>query len=299
MGAEHLVGSAVRDDASSWFEEHQPVDQVEPRADPVLHDEHRRAGVVEQRPDGVVDLDDSGRVEVRARFVEHERSRTHREHPGERQSLPLPAGEHRGGPVERQVQPDDVEGGPHALPDLRSWDPGVLAAERDVVAHAGHHGVGLGVLHDEPDATADLPGGDAVDEQRAGDGGGGVVGGVGFVGQHGRDRPEERGLARTGRTDDGDAFAGLHRQVDAADRPGRAPGVPPPPVPEDDPSGSSGSTSSSARHAHAAGEVRACCTACSRPTANADSTPVLASARTMSHDPAPAITAPEIVAEMM
>ena len=257
----------------------------------MLDDQERGPRVVEESSDGVVHLHDTVRVEVRARLVEHQRTRPHREDPRERQPLPLTAGQPRGGAVERQVEPDDVERVPDPEPGLAALDTEVLTPERHVVADPGHHGVGLGVLHDEADPPADGAGCSAVDEHAAADLGGGVVSGVGLVGQDRGDGTEERGLARAGGPDDRDALSGLHDQVDTADGPGVAIGVAPTPVPELDPGGVS------VRHAHAAEDGRRF--ACSRPTANEDNTPVRASARTISQEPMPAMTAPVIAPQTM
>ena len=284
---EHDVGRPVGDDSATLLEEHQPVDQVEPGADAVLDDQERGPGVVEEGSDGVVHLHDTVRVEVRARLVEHQRTRPHREDTRERQPLSLTAGQPRGGAVERQVESDDVERMAHPEPDVAALDTQVLAPEGHVVADPGHHGVGLGILHDEADPPADGHGCDSVDEDRPLDCCCRVVRIVRIIGEHTCRGAEERRLPGTGRPDDGDALTGFDDQVDAADGPGAPLGIAPAPAGEGDPSGDG-------RHAAEARGRRPC----SRPAAKDDSTPVRARARTSSQDPRPEMTTPEMIAQM-
>ena len=93
----------------------------------------------------------------------------HREDAGERQPLLLPAGERRRRVVQRQLsQPDVVERFGHAGPDLRRGNGQVFRAERDVVAEAREHHLGLRVLLHQPGTAAPGPGRGAVDQQAAG-----------------------------------------------------------------------------------------------------------------------------------
>ncbi len=103
--------------------------------DAMLDHDERRAGLVARRlRHGVAHLVHAGGIEVRRRLVEQDEAGAHREHPGERESLPLPARERGRGVIEREIEADRVERGAHARPDLVARDPEVLESERDVVA---------------------------------------------------------------------------------------------------------------------------------------------------------------------
>ena len=97
------------------------------------HDE-RRAGGVEHALDGVAHVLDPGRVEVGGRLIEQEHVRSHRQGPGEREALALPAAQRLGRAIERDVETDRVECLAHPRPDLIARHAEVLATERDVVA---------------------------------------------------------------------------------------------------------------------------------------------------------------------
>ena len=111
-------------------------------------------------------LDDALRVEVRRGFVEDQQSGSHRERPGEREPLLLSTGERLGRTIERNVEPDSVERGADALPDLVAGDAEVLASERDIVPDPSQDHLRVGVLHHQSRAPARGRGGLPVDEQR-------------------------------------------------------------------------------------------------------------------------------------
>ena len=70
------------------------------------------------RRHGVAHLADAVGIEVRGRLVEQDDARPHREHAGQRESLPLPARQLRGRVIERQVESHGVERRAHPRPDL-------------------------------------------------------------------------------------------------------------------------------------------------------------------------------------
>ncbi len=221
--------------------------------------------VVEHARDGIPHLAHAVGVEVRGRFVEQQQLGAHGEHPGERQPLLLPAGETRGRMIERQVETDRVEGHADAPPDLVARHAQVLAAEGHVIPHPRENHLRVGVL-----------------QHQAGRGGGerplhlAVV----LVAEHAGETLEQRGLAGSGCPEQQHALPRLDDQVEPAHRPRGAAGGTPAPAARDDRRPGHG------RHGQAV-----------LPAANRVRAPVRASAFARYHDPRPAMTAPDTIAQ--
>ena len=96
----------------------------------------------------------------------------------------------------------------------------VLQPERDVVAAAGHDQLGLRVLEDDADPFPGLARVEPVDLD-------GALRLAGVLGEQPGERGEQGALAGPGGAEQQHPLAVLDAQVDAADRPGAAPGVPP------------------------------------------------------------------------
>ena len=111
---------------------------------------------------------DAGGIEVRRRLVEQDEARAHREHAGQRESLPLPARE-RGGRRDRAAGRGRPRRAPRATRGQISsrGDAEVLESERHVVAEPRHHHLRVGILQHEAGAAARRGGRPAVDEQLA------------------------------------------------------------------------------------------------------------------------------------
>ena len=150
------------------------------------------------------------------------RSGPQRQHAGQRQPLLLAAGQGGGGPVAavREADPVAAPRRPAARSRL-GRHAAVLQAERDVVAGAGHHQLGLRVLEEDADPLAGLARVEPVDLD-------GALGLAGVLGQQAGQRGEQGALAGAGRPEQQHPLAALDAQVDAAHGPGPAAGVPPP-----------------------------------------------------------------------
>jgi hypothetical protein len=246
--AQHGLRRAVGHDRAVGQDD-DPVDQVQRVADAVL-DQYQ--GAVADLADGLADQVGVGRVEVRGRLVEEYERRFQRQHAGQRQPLLLATGQGVGAAVpavrERAFQQRVV----HAWPDPRRGYRMVFQPERDVVAGAGHDELGLGVL--EHDA------GRAVDAEFPR-----PLAGV--LGEQAGECGEQGALAGAGGAQQQYPLAALDAQVDVAQGPGPAPGVPPTET--------------------AQGDQTA---VLSRPAGNRSSTPVRASPRVSATLPRPAIT---------
>ena len=260
---------ARRRRASALRREHDhPVDEPRHTAHAVLDHDERRAGRVEHARHRIPHLDDPVGVEVRGRLVEQQHAGTHRERAREREALLLAARQRRVGAIERHVEPDRVERVAHARPDLVARDAEVLAAERDIVADARQHDLGVGILQHEPDAAPDAAAAPPVDRQRA------RALALVVAAEHSRERAQQRGLAGAGCAEQQHALPRLDREVEVAHRPGEASGVPPAPAARRDRGGCGGTAG-----------ARQTRPALRGPAANRFSAPVRASARTSSHDP--------------
>jgi hypothetical protein len=175
---------------------------------------------------------------------------------------------------------DGGQRGIDARPDGIRRNAAVLEAERDLVAGAGHHDLRLGILEEQTTPIARDPRLQPVDEQRP----------LGLdrrrVVEPG-DRGQQGRLAGAGRAEEKHTLAGLDHEVDAPKGPRATPGVTDAPSVSDD-GGRRTATGHGAPDAQDGVQTRGW----SRPTANSRSTPVLTSARTSSHAPTPATSAP-------
>ncbi len=191
--AQDVVRRAVGEDPAVRSEHDDPVDEVLPHGDPVLDDDEGGDAPLDHGLYGAPHLPDALGVEVGSRLVEEEEPGPHREDAGEGEALHLAAGERGGRAVEGDVEPDGVERGADADPDLVARDAQVLAAERDVVADAGEDHLRVRVLQHEPRAAA--AGGRIlrVDEQGA------ARLPLVVAAEDAREGVHERGLARTRR----------------------------------------------------------------------------------------------------
>ena len=294
---EHVVRCTVRAHPSARGQDDHPVHPGQPRTDPVLHEDARRAGAGEQPAHLLPQPCRTGRVEHRGRLVEQQQPRTQREHPREGETLALAAGQPR-----RRVRTwvGEADRGQRLVdprPDLPGRHGVVLQAERHVVAAAGEHRLRERVLQQQAGAGAPGPDSlgarparrDVVEQQRPL-----LVTGLG-VEQTGEPL-QQGGLAGAAGPEQEDALPGGHVEVQAPDRPGLTGAVAPAPAPGAQRDGRDGCAP--ARHSGlgtAAGQTRLP----SRPEASGASTPVRASARVRAHEPRPAMSRPETTAQAM
>ena len=284
------------------LEDHDPVHEVLPHGDPVLHDHQRGARLVEAAPHGVADFQHTGRVEVGRGLVQQDQPGPHRQDAGQRKALFLPAGQRRRRVVQRKVrQPDVVQRLVHARPDLVAGNREVLRAEGDVVAEAGEHHLGFGVLLHEAGTAAPGARRLAVDQEAAGFVGVVTVGRAavarcaasrGAVAEHAGEGVEQRGFAGAGGPQEQDALPGTDVQVQPVDRGFGAAGVAPAPAAGGD-RGGADTAVVRCGHQEKTGSVAAL------RDANELSTPVLARPRVAIQDRAPAMIAPEMAVKMM
>lgn len=204
--------------------------------------------------------------------------------------------------VQRQVhQPDVVQRLVHARPDRVAGNREVLRAERDVVAEAGEHHLGFGVLLHEAGAAPPGVRRLAVDQEAAGfvrvvAVWGAAVGcchvSGGTVAEHAGEGVEQRGFAGAGGAQEQDALPGTDVQVQPVDCRPDSSGVAPAPAAGGD-RGGADTAVVRCGHQEKTGSVAAL------RDANELSTPVLARARVAIQDRAPAMIAPEMEVKMM
>ena len=89
------------------------------------------------------------RVEHRGRLVEQQQARTHGQHAGEREPLPLAAGQVRPSGAPAVAEADRPQRLVDPRPDLLAGHREVLQAEGDVVPAAGEHGLRVRVLQQQ------------------------------------------------------------------------------------------------------------------------------------------------------
>ena len=142
---------------------------------------------------------------------------------GDRQSLLLAAGERVGRTIAPVAEAHRLQRGIHARPDRLGRQAAVLQAERHVVAGAGHDQLALRVLEDEPGCLTRPAGLAAVDGQAA-------LRIAGARLQQPGQGQQQRGLAGPRGTDQQHPLPRLDAQVQAAQRPAPAAGMPPAPA---------------------------------------------------------------------
>src|SRR5437899_8217833 len=112
----------------------------------------------------------------------------------------------------------------HERPDRRGGNAMILEPERDVVAGARHHELRLRILEHDAGRVARVVRHASVDSELA----------LGLAAaarvEQAGERREERALARARRPEQEHTLAGSDAQIEAADRPGSAPGVTPAPT---------------------------------------------------------------------
>ena len=172
-------------------------------------------------------------------------------------------------PVPAVREADPAQRLVHPGPDLVGRHAPVLQPERDVVAAAGHHQLGLRVLEDDADPFPGLARVEPVDLD-------GALLLAGVLGQQPGQRGEQGALAGPGGPEQQHPLAALDAQVDPAHRPGAPPGVPPAEPAQLD-------VAASPIGGQTAGRVRG-------RTGKRSSTPVWASARVSTQPPRPAMT---------
>ncbi len=233
-------------------------------------------------------------------FVEQDRPGSHRDDPGEREALLLPSRQVRRGAVGRDVEADGGERRVHARPDVGARHAQVLAPEGDVVAHPREDRLTVGVLQHHARPAAHRCGERPVDEQLA------LVLALVRAAEDARDALQQRRLARARGAEQQHPLPRRDAERGIPHRPRLTRRIPPaPPARLDGGGGGHAGTghTGSARIARApgplglgGGHTRA---VASRPDANLLSAPVEARAFMSSHPPRPAMTAPEIVVEVM
>ncbi|GAB3943194.1 hypothetical protein GCM10027614_31490 [Micromonospora vulcania] len=152
---EDRLGRAVRADPAARLQYDDPVDQRQRLGDPVLDQDQRGVGV-QRAGHRLPDQGGPGGVEVGGRLVQEQQAGAQGQRAGQGESLLLAAGERGGGPVPVVREADPVQRLVHPRPDLAGRYSPVLQPERDVVAAAGHHQLGLRVLEDDADPFAAL-----------------------------------------------------------------------------------------------------------------------------------------------
>ena len=205
---EDLVQGSVGRDPGVGDDDHA-INQGRPHVDPVFDDDQGCARALHDRLDGAANLRNAHRVEVRGRLIQEEEARPHRQDGRQREALLLAPRQLRRRMVEGDIQADGVQRVAHARPDVGASHPQVLHAEGHVVADTGQDHLGLGVLHEQADASARTLRSDAVDGERAG--------GLALLGapQEPGQAPHEGRLSRAGRTQHEDTLAGRNVEVDA------------------------------------------------------------------------------------
>ena len=211
----------VGNDAAAGVEDHQTVDVLDPRLEPVLDQDHGRARPARRGGDRAAYGGGGRGVEHGGGLVEQDQARAEGQHAGERQALGLPAGQGVDRVLRVVREPHRGERAADRVPDPVPRHPEVLGAERDVAAHLpGDRGVGR-VLHQQADVRAALAGVTTVDVHRAGQPAG--LGGREDPGE----RAQQRGLARPAGPREQDALAGCDLQADAGQHGARQAGRPP------------------------------------------------------------------------
>ncbi|PSK62519.1 hypothetical protein B0E53_05584 [Micromonospora sp. MH33] len=221
---EYRLGRPVGAHPAAGLQHDHPVDKRQRLGDPVL-DEDQRGVRVEGVRDGPADQVGAGRVEVGGRLVEQQEPRPQRERPGQGEPLLFAAGERRRGPVPVIREADPAQRLVHPGPDLVGGHAPVLQPERDVVAAAGHHQLGLRVLEDDADAFPGLTRVEPVDLD-------GALLLAGVLGQQPGQRRQQRALARPGGAQQQHPLPGLDAQVHPPHRPALPPRMPPPKPPQ-------------------------------------------------------------------
>jgi hypothetical protein len=89
----------------------------------VGHDHRRNAEPVQQRPQLAAEILPGGSVERGEGFVEQEEPRARRDGPGQRDPLPLSAGELSGAAGEQRLDSQEARHLSHPLPLLRGRQP--------------------------------------------------------------------------------------------------------------------------------------------------------------------------------
>ena len=202
---------SVRHDVTAVVEHDQPVGEVDPRSQPVLHDDRCQ-------PPGMHDLADTGPDRCGVLGIEHRRRLVEQQHGGlesqgarERQALLLTAGQRVGRRVLRHGEADRGQGGGDARGHGRARHTDVLQAEGHVTTDGRRHHARPGLLQDEAHGAGAGSRLCAVDERRAT-----ALAGVGDLEDPGKPA-QNRGLARAARADEQDALAGWDVEVEAGD----------------------------------------------------------------------------------
>jgi len=186
--------------------------------------------------------------------------------------------------IQREVESDRRERGVDPTPNLVSRHSKVLAAERNIVADSSEDHLRVWVLQQEPDTAANDVRGLIVYEKLT------VSLTVVVTAENPGERVQEGRLACSRCSKEQHSFPGRDYEIDAAERPVGSPGVTPSPCAR--------VNSRANRIDRHRVPAQASTVAC-RPEANRLSAPVAARPRTRNHDPSPAISAPETMAELM
>ena len=155
LGLQGGAHRAVGDDPTVVGQDDEPLDEVDPRPEHVLHDDHgRRSRAGRQGRDGIAHLLGRLGVEHGRGLVEQDHRRVESERPGQGKPLGLTPGQRRRGGVEREVtQTDGGERGGDDAGDGRGRHPHVLRPEGHVTPDRRRHDPGAGLLEHQPDGA--------------------------------------------------------------------------------------------------------------------------------------------------
>ena len=191
------------------LEEHDPTREPERTLGTLLGENDRRAELdrLLEKPFGAVG------IELRRRFVEQQQLRLERERRRKAHALKLPARQLGHGTLGKLRDPDPAERAHRSRNDPRRCDSEVLEPERHLGENARQDDLILGILENgcdradeirrtagpriasgDPNATAEPPAVKVRDESR--------------------ERAQQRRLARAGRSEQKNHFAGLDRERD-------------------------------------------------------------------------------------
>ena len=194
-------------------EGHHPVDQGQRLLEPVLDQHHGRVDVVEGLAERRAYQLRTLRIEVRGRLVEQQQPRLQRDHAGDREPLLLAAGQ-RGrvdGPG-RYGKPTAARAASTRGQISARGTPRFSRPNATSSPQRAHHQLGLRVLEHDARVRPVLPGGPAVDEDRA-------LLLAGVLGEQAGERGEQGALAGAGGTREQHPLAVFDPQVEVGGPP--------------------------------------------------------------------------------
>ncbi len=154
--AQHLIDRPVECESPLLVEHHHPVDEADRRIEVVLDEEDRPIALGHQAGEGVVDLLDSARVEVRGRLVQHQQGRSHGQRAGDGEALPSAAREPVGVLAPPLPQAHAAQRRLGACEHVCHRHPQILRTECDLVEQRARDQLCIGILEDHAHPRAEL-----------------------------------------------------------------------------------------------------------------------------------------------